>query len=524
MDKQGTRFFLILMLMSVSYLMYSAWQEDQKKIEAKQEEQVIEDQVVYAADEKDLFALETEVLKLKINLKGGNLVYAELKDYKQEAKTNSTNVAVLDTKPGNYQIVQSFLVGEGAPDKTQGLSEYTAELGEEKGGQIIKVTLTPKVKSKKVRVEKIYRFKKKDYDFNVSYRIENLSKEAWRGNFIGQIKRQEAEESQGNSLSGLQMFKGFALQTEDKPYVKLPLKDMQTENAEHTVKGGWMAFVERYFLTAWVSNKTATQNVFSRVNNDVYSLSSLSEVNVPANNVLSIGAKVYVGPEIIDNLTAVAEGLEYTVDYGVFWSIAKPIFWVMQKINTYVNNWGWTIAIIVLSIKLLFFNLSAKSYVSMANAKRIQPQLEAIRKQYADDKQKQGQKMMDLYRKEKVNPLGGCLPLLLQIPVFLALYYVLSESIELRHAPFILWITDLSAKDPYFVLPVLMGLSMVVQQKFSPPPADPMYAKMMGIFPIVLTFVFAWFPAGLVFYWTLNTVLSNIQQWYITNRIIKKRS
>jgi YidC/Oxa1 family membrane protein insertase len=233
----------------------------------------------------------------------------------------------------------------------------------------------------------------------------------------------------------------------------------------------------------------------------------------------TISAQLFAGPEITSILKQVSPGLELTVDYGVLWPICQPIFWVLKNIHNVIGNWGLAIIFTTLIIKLLFFKLSAASYRSMGNMKKIQPKMEQLKERYGDDKQEFGKAVMELYKREKVNPLGGCLPILVQIPVFIALYYVLLESVELRHAPFMLWIHDLSAKDPYYVLPILMGLSMLVQQKLSPAPPDPVQAKVMMAMPIVFTFLFVQFPAGLVLYWVVNNVLSILQQWYITKKV-----
>ncbi|HGX92365.1 MAG TPA: membrane protein insertase YidC, partial [Candidatus Tenderia sp.] len=233
----------------------------------------------------------------------------------------------------------------------------------------------------------------------------------------------------------------------------------------------------------------------------------------------TFNTRFYVGPKLQSVLEELAPGLELTVDYGILTVIAKPVFWALEAIHSVVGNWGWAILGVTLLIKLIFFPLSAASYRSMANMRKFTPKIQQLKERYGDDKQRMSQAMMELYKKEKINPLGGCLPMLVQIPVFIALYWVLLESVEMRQAPFILWINDLSIRDPYYVLPLLMGISMFIQQKLNPAPPDPMQAKLLSALPFVFTLFFAFFPAGLVLYWVANSVLSIAQQWYITRKV-----
>jgi len=243
------------------------------------------------------------------------------------------------------------------------------------------------------------------------------------------------------------------------------------------------------------------------------------EQSIPAGQSGKLGMRLYAGPKLQDHLQEVAPGLELTVDYGLLTILAQPIFWLLKYIHKVVGNWGWAIVLLTLLIKLAFYKLSAASYRSMANMRRLQPRMAALKERHGDDRQKMSQAMMELYKTEKINPLGGCLPVLVQIPVFIALYWVLLESVELRQADFILWINDLSSPDPYYILPLLMGITMFIQQKLSPAPPDPLQAKVMMILPPVFTLFFAFFPAGLVLYWVANNALSIAQQWYITKKV-----
>jgi len=296
---------------------------------------------------------------------------------------------------------------------------------------------------------------------------------------------------------------------------------MKEEPFKAQLPGGWIAMIQHYFLSAWVPNPEQTHNYSTRVTKSGFNIAGFTSptLTVDPGNKGSTGAEFYAGPKDQYALREISPYLELSVDYGFLWWIAQPIFWLLTQIQAIVVNWGLAIILLTVVIKGAFFQLSAKSYKSMANMRKVQPKMADIREQFADDKQKQSQAMMELYKKEKINPMGGCLPILVQMPVFISLYWVLMEAVDLRHAPFILWIHDLSVMDPYFVLPLIMGASMWFMQKLNPPPPDPMQAKIMQWMPVMFTFFFLWFPAGLVLYWVVNNLLSMAQQYVITKRI-----
>jgi len=298
---------------------------------------------------------------------------------------------------------------------------------------------------------------------------------------------------------------------------------MKKEPFNRDLKGGWAAMVQHYFIAAWVPGQEETNHFYSKsLGDDLYVLGmSSAEQTVPAGSKGDFKSRLYIGPKQQDHLAAVAPHLELTVDYGLLTFIAKPIFWLLKHLHELLGNWGWSIILLTMFIKLAFYKLSAASYRSMANMRRMTPKMAQIRERYGDDRQRMSQAMMELYKKEKINPLGGCLPIVVQIPVFISLYWVLLGSVELRQAGFIFWIHDLSTKDPYYVLPLIMGISMFVQQRLSPAPPDPIQAKVMMALPVVFTLFFAFFPAGLVLYWVVNNVLSITQQWYITKSLEK---
>jgi YidC/Oxa1 family membrane protein insertase len=296
---------------------------------------------------------------------------------------------------------------------------------------------------------------------------------------------------------------------------------MEDNNLNRDISGGWMAIIQNYFLAAWIPGEKSNNKYYSRVvDGDRYVLGYVGKQNrVSPGSQQTVSSRLYAGPKDQDKLASIATGLDLTVDYGILTFISQPLFWLLEKIHGIVNNWGWAIIILTMLIKLMFFKLSEASYKSMANMRKLAPRLKSLKERYGDDKQKLNQAMMDMYKTEKINPLGGCLPVLVQIPVFIALYWVLLESVELRQAPFMLWLKDLSVADPYFVLPLIMGVTMLIQQKLNPAPMDPIQAKVMMILPVVFTVFFAFFPAGLVLYWVVNNTLSIAQQWVITKRV-----
>ena len=356
----------------------------------------------------------------------------------------------------------------------------------------------------------------------MDYLVENKSDSRWQANLFGQIKRDSTPApSSSDSGMGMQPFLGAAITQPDERFTKFSFEDMDEEPFKAQLPGGWIAMLQHYFLSAWIPNAEQSHNYSTRVTSSGFNIAGFTSpaLNLDPGQSGQTGALFYAGPKDQYRLAEISPYLDLVVDYGWLWWIAQPLFWLLNKMFALVGNWGMAIILLTVLVKAAFFKLSATSYRSMARMRKVQPKMMDIREQYADDKQKQSQAMMELYRKEKVNPMGGCLPILVQMPVFIALYWVLMESVELRHAPFALWINDLSVMDPYFVLPILMGASMWFMQKLNPPPTDPMQAKIMQWLPIVFTFFFLWFPAGLVLYWVVNNLLSMAQQYVITKQI-----
>jgi len=376
-----------------------------------------------------------------------------------------------------------------------------------------------------VEIQKIYTFHAGRHDIGVSYNIINRSTQPWRGSMYGQLKRDNTvDPSQDNQamMMGMATYLGAAWGTPDSTYNKLAFDDFAEEPLNQTVKGGWTAIVQHYFVTAWVPDAQAAHQLTSRQSPDQrYHFVGFAtpEIVVPAGTQQQLAATLYAGPKVQDRLKTLATGLDLTVDYGWLWFIGQPLFWLLKALHGLLGNWGWAIVGLTLAVKIAFFQLSAKSYKSMANMRRVTPELQRIKEQYGSDRQKMSMAMMDLYKRENINPVSGCLPILIQMPVFLALYWVLMESVELRHAPWLLWINDLAAMDPYFVLPLLMGATMYIQQLLNPQPTDPMQAKVLKLMPVIFTVFMLWFPSGLVLYWVVNNTLSIIQQAIITRQI-----
>ncbi|WP_130538454.1 membrane protein insertase YidC [Thiomicrorhabdus indica] len=373
-----------------------------------------------------------------------------------------------------------------------------------------------------VKVTKTYKFTKGKHLIDVVYKVENNATENWAGSLYSQLVRNayNPEESwMMYTYTGPVLYDGNA----EEKYVKHSFDDLNTSPVTgKAVTGGWAAMIQQYFLTAIVPDQGAQNNYFAKpVGEGRYAVGVVEPlVTIPAGQSAEIASQLYIGPELQDVLADIAPGLELTIDYGVLTFLAEPLFWILDTIHEYVGNWGVAIIILTILIKLVFYKLSETSYRSMARLRKFQPKLQQLKENYGDDKVIFQQKMMKLYKEEKINPLGGCLPILIQMPVFIALYWVLLYSVEMRQAPFMLWIQDLSAMDPYFILPVLMGITMFIQQKLNPSAMmDEMQQKVFKLLPFIFTFFFLWFPAGLVLYWLVNNILSVGQQYYITKKI-----
>ncbi len=465
--------------------------------------------------------VKTDVLNVAINLNGGTLAKALLPKYPKTLKNPDQYVQILNPNPAATYIAQSGLTDAGKPIRfTAARSSYQLQEGQKQ----LDVVLTGNT-SNGLKVTKTFVFKRDHYGVDVKFNIKNASTATWKGGIYHQITRKNVpQKTSFHSRS----YSGASYGSPKKPYEKLSFKTMKEQNLSKNVQGGWVAMQQQYFLSTWVPEQSTSNHFYTHAsqgsnNQGLFTIGFVSpQMSLAPGASAKSQAAFYVGPELGKRLSALAKGLDLTIDYGWLWPISKLVFWVMALIHSLVGNWGWSIVLVTLLIKLVFYPLSNKSYVSMAKMRELAPRMKQLKERYADDKQAMSKATMEMYKKEKVNPMGGCLPMIIQIPVFIALYYVLIEAVQLRQAPFIFWIHDLSVKDPYYVLPILMGLSMFVQQKLSPPPPDPTQAKVMMFLPIVFTIFFISFPAGLVLYWLTNNILSVLQQWYVMKKFDPK--
>lgn len=464
----------------------------------------------------------TDLLKVVIDTRGGDIIETSLLKY-PEALNSKSPFVLFNDKSATQYVAESGLLSKTGPDTTSDQALYTTTQTDY-SLQSDQDELTVKLNWEKdgVKVSKVFTFARNSYEVKVGYDIENKSAQAWQGNLYTQLLRtNNPPETNGGGMTSLTTYFGAAISSPQKKFEKVTFKDMKKQNLSKEIQGGWAAMIQHYFISAWVPSPASTDNYYTQVSPaGLYTVGMIGPaLSVQPGAQATTGAKLYVGPAIASQLEKTAPGLKLTIDYGWFWFISEIIFWMMKHIYDIVGNWGWSIVLVTVVIKLMFYKLSAKSYRSMSKLKKLQPRMEALKERYSDDKQKLTQATMELYKNEKVNPMSGCLPILIQIPVFIALYWVLIESVQLRQAPFIFWIRDLSQMDPYYVLPVLMGISMFIQQRLNPPPPDPMQAKIMMLMPVIFTVMFAHFPAGLMLYWFVNNTLSFTQQWYVMHKL-----
>ncbi|MBA5248143.1 MAG: membrane protein insertase YidC [Gammaproteobacteria bacterium] len=455
----------------------------------------------------------TDLLTVEISHKGGTIQNAFLNDY--PVKLNSEEkFQLLSDKAGELFQAQSGVASNNDLLPTHLSDFHSANTDYQMHGETLVVPLTWQKNG--IQVVKNYHFKKGSYVIGVDYQIKNNTNQAIPVKSYVHLSRQSIE--QGNVM--MPTFTGGIVYDKATDSVQKndfeDWKDFKPQQAA----GGWISMVQQYFMTAWIPNQEQTQNFSASTTNGIHKLTNVNQqTSVAVGTTATLPAnRLYVGPKEYGKIEKVAKGLHYTLDYGLLDMLADPLSWGIHKINNFVNSWGWSIIIITLLIKLAFYPLSEKSYRSMAGMRKLSPRLAKLKETYGDDKQKMGQKTMELYKKEKINPASGCLPIMVQIPVFIAFYWMLLDTIELRQTAF-WWLSDLSAMDPYYILPIVMGISMFIQQKLNPPPPDPMQAKIMMALPLVFTVMFLWFPSGLVLYWVFNNTLSIAQQWTINKRM-----
>ncbi|MDG1850878.1 MAG: membrane protein insertase YidC [Gammaproteobacteria bacterium] len=470
-----------------------------------------------------IITINTPKQIVTVDLKGGDIVGLSLPDFPISMETPDSPFPLLRQDSGMVYVAQSGLIGRDGPDASpQGRplyrsaqSDYTITSDE----QYVDLTFTAQGG---IDITKRFVFSVDDYLIGVQYLVDNRSNSSWQGNMFGQIKRDDADDPSQTGGFRVNTYLGAAIYTPDDPYLKYDFEDIDDGVEPLQTSGGWIAFSQHYFLGSWIPNADTNNTYTMRCNNQgQYLLTFVNPpITVAPGQSGSIEAGFWAGPKDQYRLDEISPSLGLTIDYGLFYFIASPIFWLLTQINDLVGNYGLSILLLTLVIKIILYPLSAKSLKSMAKMRRLAPKINDLKDRYGDDKQKFMQAQMELWKKEKVNPFGGCLPMLLQMPVFLGIYWVLNESVELRQASFILWYDDLSQMDPYFILPILMGGAMFVQQMLTPmQTADPAQAKMMKFMPLIFMVFFLWFPAGLVLYYTANSVLSILQQWIITKQV-----
>jgi len=478
---------------------------------------------VQAAGEDALIRVETDLLKVEISRQGATIISTWLKDYAVVPEDSETRFRLLKPSPPNMFIAQSGLLGgeQGQLPTHQatfsGARDHVV-LGSNENELVVEFLWT---NPSGVEVKKRYRFRRGSYVVQLTQVVTNNTDSSLAVRSYEQLQRTELVDP--NASQFIYTYTGGVYYSPEDKYTKESFGDMEDRKLRRVVSDGWIAMIQHYFMSAWIAPRSTQETFYTNVlDGSRYIIGKYSEpMTLPPGVKHSFENRLFIGPKLQDTLASIAPGLELAVDYGWLTILAQPIYWLLSKIHAVVGNWGWAIIILTILIKAAFYKLSETSYKSMAHMRKMTPRIQALKDRYGDDKQRMNQAMMELYKKEKINPLGGCLPILLQIPVFIALYWVLLESVELRHAPFALWINNLSGPDPYFVLPLIMGISMFIQQKLNPTPPDPIQAKVMMSLPFVFTIFFAFFPAGLVLYWVVNNILSIVQQWYITHNIEK---
>ncbi len=549
------KYFIFGGLAVVSYLLLLAWQEDYPRVPVSAPAEQAQDAVSNAGpalldtpavspgssigsdvpvvdsaasfttdSETNVVTVRTDVLHVTLSRNGGDIVEVTLPEYRRQIDVENDPFVLLENSDSRTFVAKSGLVGRNGVDSTRRAvyqsSTNSYELTESTNSLVVEMKHTD---SMGVQITKRFTFERGSYLIDIEYEINNVSSAPWQANVFGQINRNNFPDPSSAGGVGMSSFLGFALTSTDDPYFKVAFEDIDNAMPSHELTGGWIGLSQHYFLSAWIPPAESVNTFSTRISpqnpSEFIGGFTSQEFSVAPGTVAHQNLSFYAGPKDQYVLREISPNLDLTIDYGVLWFIASPIYWLLRQIDSLVGNYGWSILLLTVCVKGLFYKLSAASYRSMANMRRVMPKMAQLKERYGDDKMKMQKATMELYQKEKINPFGGCLPMLVQMPVFIALYWVLMESVELRQAPFVLWIKDLSAMDPYFVLPLLMGASMFAQSLLSPAPADPMQAKIMRFMPVVMTVFFLWFPAGLVLYWLANSVLGILQQWYITRKI-----
>ncbi|MBN6066548.1 membrane protein insertase YidC [Aggregatibacter actinomycetemcomitans] len=531
------RGLLVIALLFMSFIVYQQWQLDYhtpKPVTTEQTAASASDvpassnagNAVIATDTQakgKIITLENDVFRLKINTLGGDVVSSELLKYDAELDSN-TPFVLLQNTPQHVYIAQSGLIGKDGIDTKSGRADYQVDGDNFKLADGQNELSVPLVYVKDgVTYRKVFTLKRGEYDIAVNYEINNQSDKTIEVEPYGQLKHTLVDSSGSVAMP---TYTGGAYSSSETNYKKYSFSDMENANLSINTKAGWVAVLQHYFVSAWIPNQDADNQLYTLTDkaNNIGSIGYRGPVtSIQPNTTETLTSKLWTGPKLQNEMAQVANHLDLTVDYGWAWFIAKPLFWLLTFIQKLVHNWGVAIICVTLVVKAILYPLTKAQYTSMAKMRMLQPKLQEMRERFGEDRQRMSQEMMKLYKDEKVNPLGGCLPLLLQMPIFIALYWTFMEAVELRHAPFFGWIQDLSAQDPYYILPILMGASMFLLQKMSPTPvADPMQQKVMTFMPLIFMVFFLWFPAGLVLYWLVSNLITIIQQQLIYRGLEKK--
>lgn len=543
---ESQRSFLFIALMVVTFLLYQQWELDNAPVQQPASTAQTNNTVPASASSNDdfvpessasispivkvkkatanLIEVKTDVLNIKINTQGGDIVEATLLKYETQ---QGSGIPFTIMQNGNFKyIAQSGLTGAQGIDRTvKGRPIYQSDKTtyQVTDNQPLVVNLYY-VSEDGLAVTKRFTFENSAYDVTVDYIVQNNSNSAASIEMYAQLKQSTLVDT---SSSLIPTYRGAAYSTTEERYEKYDFEDIADANLSVTTQGGWVAMLQHYFVSSWVPNQTEGNLLYTSFANHqdaVIGFKSPALIIDPQEQGTT-SATFYIGPKDQDALAAIADGLDLTVDFGFLFMISKPLHWLLLQIQALVINWGLAIIIITVIVKVVMYPLTKAQYTSMARMRELAPKMAQLKERFGEDRQKMSQATMELYKKEKVNPAGGCLPLLIQMPIFLALYWVFLESVELRHATFGLWLQDLSSKDPYYILPVLMGVSMFIMQKMQPMTIqDPMQQKIMQYMPVMFTIFFFWFPSGLVLYWLVSNIISIIQMKIIFSGIEKKKN
>lgn len=540
MDAQRNLFLIALLF--VTFLLWQAWQTDNSPQSTAQTTQqttalstsdITTSSANVANGQSRFITVDTDVLSLTINTQGGDIEQAKLLAY-PETLSSSNAFVLLETTPEFVYQAQSGLIGVDGSDRHARAQYLAAQTHFQlsAGQDELRIPLTYVNDKTGAVYTKTFVLKRGQYDIKIDYTIDNKADRPLSLLMYGQLKQTitlPKHRDTGSSNFALQTFRGAAVSSSQDKYKKYNFSDIKGEKtAEHLnliTQGGWVAMLQQYFATAWIPNGEQKNTFYTNyLPGDTVVIGFKGEpVIIEPGDQQTLSATLWVGPELQKEMAAIAPHLDLTVDYGWLWFISQPLFKLLQWLNSFIHNWGYSIIVITFIVRGVMYPLTKAQYTSMAKMRMLQPKIQAMRERVGDDRQRMSQEMMALYKEEKVNPLGGCLPLIIQMPIFLALYYMLIGSVELRHAPFMLWIHDLSAQDPYYILPLLMGLTMFIIQKMSPTTvADPMQQKIMNYMPVIFTVFFLWFPSGLVVYYVVSNLVTIIQQQVIYRSLEKR--